>query len=203
MSGDELRIARRSIPDGRLQRAERSRTAIVKALHDLIGEGSLVPTAQDVATRAGVGMRTVFRHFSAMDDLFAELDQLLRAEIQPLLNSQAPTGPLPTRILQLAERRAALYERVGPYLRATRLHHWRSDFLEQQLKATVRDLRHELRQWVPELKGRPNVLETLDLLLAFETWDRLRTEQRLGVARALNTLEPLLVQAASELKRKP
>ena len=40
--------------DGRLQRSERSRHAIVQALYDLVGEGVLQPTAQQVAETAGV-----------------------------------------------------------------------------------------------------------------------------------------------------
>ena len=48
--------------DGRIQRSERSRETIVQAMLDLIGEGTLSPTAQQVAVRADVGVRTVFRH---------------------------------------------------------------------------------------------------------------------------------------------
>ncbi|MDH4042395.1 MAG: TetR/AcrR family transcriptional regulator, partial [Gammaproteobacteria bacterium] len=57
-------------PDGRLLRTERSRQLIIDALHDLINEGVLQPTAQTVAERAGVGIRTVFRHFADMETLF-------------------------------------------------------------------------------------------------------------------------------------
>ena len=46
--------------DGRLRRGERSREAIVAALFELVGEGVLQPTAQQVAERAGVGIRSVF-----------------------------------------------------------------------------------------------------------------------------------------------
>ena len=47
--------------DGRVQRSERSREAIIRAMLDLIGEGIASPTAQQVALRADVGVRTVFR----------------------------------------------------------------------------------------------------------------------------------------------
>ena len=40
--------------DGRLMRSERSRAGIVQALYELVGEGSLEPTADHVAERAGV-----------------------------------------------------------------------------------------------------------------------------------------------------
>jgi AcrR family transcriptional regulator len=57
---------------------------MVQALIDLVGEGVLQPTAQQVAARAKVGIRTVFRHFSDMDSLFAEIDERVRAQALPL-----------------------------------------------------------------------------------------------------------------------
>ena len=51
-------------PDGRLLRSERSRQQIIDATQELVNEGVLVPTAQIVADRAEVGIRTVFRHFA-------------------------------------------------------------------------------------------------------------------------------------------
>jgi AcrR family transcriptional regulator len=186
--------------DGRALRAERSRRAIVEALHDLVGAGTLVPTAQQVAERAHVGLRTVFRHFSDMESLFAELDRRIRDEVQPLVESEPPAAPLRARLLALARRRATLYERVGPYLRATRLQRGRSAFLERRARSSARELREELRRWLPELERRRELLEPLDLLLSFELWDRLRSEQRLGVQRALGTLEPLLLHLARLLE---
>jgi AcrR family transcriptional regulator len=55
--------------DGRVRRSERSRAAIVQALFELIGEGVLLPTADEVADRAAIGIRTVFRQFKDMDTL--------------------------------------------------------------------------------------------------------------------------------------
>lgn len=189
-----------SVQDGRVLRAERSRRAIVEALHDLIAEGTLAPTAPQVAGRAGVGLRTVFRHFSDMESLFAEIDQRVRAEIAPLLEGEPPAASPPVRLRELARRRTALYERTAPFQRATRVARWRSEFLERQVRTNARALRAELRRWLPELARRPELVETLDLLLSFEAWDRLRSEQRLGVARALATLEPALRDVARALE---
>ena len=50
----------------------------IDALQELVHEGVLVPTAQTVAERAGVGIRTVFRHFDDMETLFATMDLQLR-----------------------------------------------------------------------------------------------------------------------------
>ena len=47
-----------ALSDGRLQRSERSREAIVQALLSLVREGAPRPTAERVAEKAGVGIRT-------------------------------------------------------------------------------------------------------------------------------------------------
>ncbi|MEL0137982.1 MAG: helix-turn-helix domain-containing protein, partial [Halieaceae bacterium] len=63
--------------DGRRQRSERSQVAIVEAALALMDEGVLVPTAQQIADRAGVGIRSFFRHFTDMDSLFLAADEML------------------------------------------------------------------------------------------------------------------------------
>jgi AcrR family transcriptional regulator len=55
--------------DGRHARSERSRTAMVDALLDLLKEGNLKPSATQIADRAGVTQRTLFNHFGDMDSI--------------------------------------------------------------------------------------------------------------------------------------
>jgi AcrR family transcriptional regulator len=183
-------------PDGRVQRAARSREAIVEALVELVGDGVPVPTAQQVADRAGVGIRTVFRHFSDMESLFAEVSERLRAEIRPLLRGRPPDAAPGARLRELVRRRARLFERILPYRRSTQILRWRSPFLEEQLRSDHRELRAELRRWLPELEDE--ALEALDAVLSPELWLRLRVDQRLGARRATRTLERLALAAAGD-----
>jgi AcrR family transcriptional regulator len=53
-------------------RAAAVRTALLRATSDLLFEGGVEPTLEDVAERANVGRRTIFRYFSTKDDLIAE-----------------------------------------------------------------------------------------------------------------------------------
>jgi AcrR family transcriptional regulator len=48
--------------------AARNRVAIIEAAHELFAQNPLVPLS-DVAKRAGVGAGTLYRHFSAREDL--------------------------------------------------------------------------------------------------------------------------------------
>lgn len=188
-------------PDGRVLRSERSRVAIVEALFGLIGEGVLRPTAQRVAERAGVGLRTVFRHFADMDTLFAELNEKLIAEVRPLVQEAPLAGSVEKRTLELTRRRAGLFERIAPYMRSSRVNRWNSPFLEEAHRAFVRRLRSELQRWVPELShAAPEVSDALEIATSFATWNRLRDEQRLSQKRAVAAMELTVRLLAAELE---
>jgi AcrR family transcriptional regulator len=183
-------MAREPASDGRVRRSQRSGQAIVEALLQLVGEGVLEPTAEQVAQRAGVGIRTVFRRFSDMESLFAEMDARLQAEALPLLTGGRPEGNLPDRARALVRQRVALFERIAPYKRSGNLKRWRSPFLRSRHAVLVQALRADLPRWFPELRRAPaDLVDALDLATSFEAWDRLRIEQRLGRERAQAAVE--------------
>ncbi len=178
--------------DGRIQRSERSREAIVGAMLELIGEGELSPTAQQVAERADVGVRTVFRHFSDMDTLFATMNERLQEAVAGLFVDAAQTGPLAERVEGLLSRRFELLDRLAPYTRSGALQRARSPFLQAQHERNVRALRRDLLRWLPELEateaGNAEILAALELVLSFEAWERLRVDQKLSARRASATI---------------
>jgi AcrR family transcriptional regulator len=176
--------------DGRVRRGERSDQAIVDAMIELVGDGILEPTAQQVAGRAGVGIRTVFRRFSDMERLFSEMSTRMQAEVLPVLLDGAPGGDLPERARALVARRVAFFERIARYKRAANLRRSRSPYLSARHVELVKLLKTELLRWLPELRRAPAALvDALELATSFEAWDRLRTEQRLGKERAHAALE--------------
>ena len=188
--------------DGRVRRSERSREAIVQALLDIVGEGTLQPTAQQVAERAGVGLRTVFRQFSDMEGLFAAMDARLQAEALPLLVEGQPLGRIAERAHTLVRRRASFFERIAPYKRSANLQLWRSVFLRSQHAALVRALRGDLLRWLPELEtAAADLVEAFDLATCFEAWDRLRSEQGLGRSRARAATQRTVDALVAELER--
>jgi AcrR family transcriptional regulator len=171
--------------DGRIQRSERSRMAIVQAMLELIGEGSLSPTAQQVAERADVGVRTVFRHFSDMETLFATMNDQITAKVNSLFVDEVQTGPYADRVEALIRSRVAIFGTLGPYVRSSTLQRWRSAFLQTEHERTIRVMRRDLRRWLPEIESAPTeVADALEMILSFEAWNRLRVDQRLSQRRA-------------------
>jgi AcrR family transcriptional regulator len=189
--------------DGRVRRGERSGQAIVEAVVELVGEGILEPTAQQVAQRARVGIRTVFRRFSDMESLFVQMGTHLQAEALPLLVGGQPTGNLEARARTLVRQRVTFFERIAPYKRSGNLKRWRSPFLRDSHAVLVRGLRADLVRWLPELRRAPaGVLDALDLATSFEAWDRLRTEQDLGRDRAQAAVERMVLALLPDLTSK-
>jgi AcrR family transcriptional regulator len=187
-------------PDGRLLRSERSRAKMVEAMYELVGEGELSPTARQVADRAGVGIRTVFRHFSDMETLFAEMNGLLLEEAGPFLAAEPPEGGLTDRVIALVRSRARSFERFEPYLRSTRLYRARSPFLQESYTRFLADQSAMLRCWLPELEGAPgDWADAMEAATCFEQWDDLRSTRGLGKARSRAVMERMARALAADL----
>lgn len=171
--------------DGRRQRSVDSRARIVQALLDLVGEGEISPSAEQVALRAQVGLRSVFRHFKDMDSLYSEMSQVIEAEIVKTFYRPHAGETVADRLADLISRRAGLFERIAPFRRASTTLAHRSSFLGSEQKRMVAALRKILVDALPpEIIADKVKVEALDLLLSFDSWNRLRQDQNLSPSEA-------------------
>lgn len=171
--------------DGRRRRSEQSRDRIVTAMLGLIEAGAISPSAEDVAARAQVGLRSVFRHFKDMESLYAEMTiELARSYMTAALmpfESQGWQGQL----REAADRRFGIYEQMLPFKRASDAHRHESAAIQANHERIVVLLRTRLQALMPpHLVGDAGAFETLDLLLSVDAWARLRAEQKLPVETA-------------------
>jgi len=179
--------------DGRRQRSETSRKRIVRAMLELIGAGDVSPSAENVAARAGLGLRTVFRHFENMETLYQEINAAITAELRPVAEEPLRSPDWRGQLGEIVERRVRIFERIMPFKIATDVHRHDSPFLARKAEALTREQRAALVRAVPAgIRADDAFFEALDLLLSFETWRRLRKEQKLSVARAQRTLDLML-----------
>ena len=175
-------------PDGRRRRSQDSRARIVAAMLELIHGGEITPVAEQVAERAKVGLRTVFRHFDDMDSLYGEMSHVIEAEVLEVVHRPFKGTTWQARVLELVERRGQAFERIAPYKRASDANRHRSRFLAERHAELTTVSREILRQQIPAQLAR-ELFEAIDLLLSYEAWSRLRNEQSLTPRRAREVLE--------------
>lgn len=180
--------------DGRTRRRVRNREKVVQALYELISEGHRRPTADQVAERAGVGRRTVFRHFDDLESLFAELATQVRADARVRLGRRKIFGSLEKRIRDLVAYRVALFEGLAPFRRANAVHIWRSPVLQKFDTENAIELRADTRRSLAELgNASPALAAGIDLITAPEAWDHLRDGQGLSVETAEQAIGDLVL----------
>jgi len=176
--------------DGRRLRSGRSRRQIIEALFDLMREGQMNPTAVIVAERAGVGLRTVFRHFEDMESIFEEMTNELKVVIMPRVLAPLESETWRDKLFELADRNADIFEDVFPMQVALIIRRFQSDFLSGQYKSEVDLLRSVLKSILPPQIVKDRILfAAIEVNLTFATWRRLREDQNLSIANAKKTIQ--------------
>jgi AcrR family transcriptional regulator len=179
--------------DGRRRRSQDSRARIVAAMLELVREGDPSPAAEQVATRADVGLRTVFRHFNDLESLYREMSAVIEAELMALVSTPFKGETWRERVLELVERRGGAYEKVGPFKRASEAHRHHSPSLALDNAKMVEISREILRRQLPPELAKDRVrFEAIDLLLSFDAWNRLRRDQELSAKRATEVLQAMI-----------
>lgn len=183
--------------DGRVRRGNRNRELILDALHTLMKEGTLHPTAPQVARQAGLGERSVYRHFTDMERLHADLGRRMEREIQEIFRAPSTSkgSSLRERVHELVEQRARLYEYLAPFRRSASRFRFRSPFIQQGHDRMARALRAQIEvALAPEIGCiEADLVEAVDTLAAFETWDRLRLQRKLSTKQAASVVESAIL----------
>jgi len=176
--------------DGRTARSVRTRAAVVTAVLELVRGGEPRPTAKEIAARAGISLRSVYVHFDDLDDLFTAAGARQAEEVAHLLYAVDASLPFPTRVVEVVEQRAAIWEALAPVRRAALIWESSSPTLRERGKQmTQRSVRDLARVFATELDGvdpeaRPLLLEALNVSCSSGAWEVLRLERGLTVERA-------------------
>ena len=182
--------------DGRKRRSEDSKRRIVSAMLQLVREGRMAPTAEEVARRAEVGLRTVFRRFNDMESLYAEMSVAITEKVDSIVDSALDSDDWRQNLTRMVDRRLKVYEVIMPYRVAAEALKFQSTVLLNRHMDIVREERQRVLHLLPEslLDDRP-LIEALEAALSFDMWNQLRNDQRLNadeagavVSRIVNSL---------------
>lgn len=175
--------------DGRLTRAARTRASVVEALLTLNEQGNLRPTARDIATQAGVSLRSLYVHFDDLEALFIAAAHRQVERLAAVLPPLVTDGSFSDRLESFLVRRARIHEFGAGVRRAALL----QEPFSPALKQAVANGRHALRadvtrSFAPELAAvgdaQPRLQRALDMATSPATWESLRTHQDLTVDEA-------------------
>lgn len=180
--------ARPTVVDGRTARTLRTRAAIVDAHVALLAEGGLRPTADQIATRAGVSVRSLWIHFPDLEALFAATAAEVLARQDVAFRPVDPALPLAARIDAFCRQRAAVLERVAPFARASILREPFSPALRDYRQRHVQRVLDEVRVlFGAELEQGAEPAATTHAIAAAATWGSwasLRDDLGLSAARS-------------------
>jgi AcrR family transcriptional regulator len=198
--------------DGRQSRTARSRLAICEACLDLVQEGALQPSADQIAERAGLSRRSIFNHFADLGELYDAVVEVGMQRAAPLLEEISEKAPLAQRIDRLADVHSQFLEAAAPFTRALTAQALVGPASDQALRVSREVLRQQHQQierlFAEELAQLPpserrEVLEALSATLAPLAWEYLRRSRGNSLARSRavvrRSLRALLLAAGVDL----
>jgi len=196
-----LRQAPASV-DGRTMRRHRNRTAVITALLDMVREGNLHPGAAEIADRAGVSHRSIFRYFDDLDDLVrTTIDQAL-SDAEPI--SRIPDlghGSLDDRVAAMVDARLALYANVDGPMQLARMRSYTIPSIDDEIASIAEHFREQLHQhFASELAGidRPEREFVVDSILVLTSYDSYAIHLRL-LASSLERMRASWITGVSAL----
>lgn len=175
-SADGATATGHSLRDGRVARRERNVEAVLDAVIALVGEGNIDPTSEQIASRAGVSHRSIYRYFDGRHELLEAAARRVMQRVAPLLELEHPgSGSFEDRVAALVAVRVRTYMQFAPIARAA----FRLAETEAVVGGAIDGSRKLLRdqlveQFAPEVAQLPDDqrevrLALLDVAFQFES----------------------------------
>ena len=181
---DEIEPQAASQTDGRRQRSQRSREKILKAYWELMLNGDMNPSAATIAKHAGVGLRSVFRHFEDLDTLLRELMALIYDEVTPEFMTPLKASHWKDQLLELMERNVIIWERIRVPHTAGEIGRFKSQVLMDDYQRSRNLEISGIKAILPKnLDNYENILLALDASMSFSTMRRLREDRKLSISK--------------------
>jgi AcrR family transcriptional regulator len=169
--------------DGRRLRREQNRAAVIEALLALFRDGVYQPSTDEIATKAGLSARSLFRYFDDVNDLHRAAADRAVQRAWPLIGLGArPDEPTADKIRAVVSSRVRMFEETAPAARALRAASNRRDMLRGILDRNRSYLRHQISEvFGPEFAvAEPAVEPAVQVLCSFESYELMRYAQGLS-----------------------
>lgn len=175
--------------DGRSERRDRNRVAVLDAVVELFAEGDLNPSPEAVARRAGLSRRSVYRYFEDGEALYrAAIARNLERSLPLFRISAIGQGSLEERISRFVEGRLRLHTSFSAAARASRMRAVTNELVREQVEFLRRALRAQVeKHFAPEFasldpRQRRARIGAIDVLCELESLDHLRIHRGLSAS---------------------
>ena len=163
--------------DGRNLRSINSQKLIVDACIKLFKAGNLEPTAQQVADESGVGIRTVFRQFDEMENLFKSVDAVLSKDYDFEVRYD-PSSSFDARLQSTISHMNAGYEKHKLIMFMTVSKMWKYEFLRKNYLMYQDLIKSKTEEILPEVLSFDTESRYLfHASLSFAMWTRLQGQK--------------------------
>lgn len=160
---------------------------------ELVERGDVSPSAARVADHAGVGLRTVFRHFDDMDSLYREMSEVIERRVSPILTRPFASERWQDRIRELAVRRPEIFEAILPFRISANLKRYQSAFLMADYNRLHKMERALVDIHLPDATRLDHDgVESLHVALSFQCWRLLRHDQQLTPEAAQRVVQRMV-----------
>lgn len=177
--------------DGRVARRQRNIDAVIDVVIEMFAEEAMFPSMEQVATRSGLSLRSLYRYFADPGELLeASIERTTQLARDMSRLDTTADDPFDRRAEEFVDVRLRLHDAFGAVQRATVANAARHPRVRDQLSWGRNDMRRQfLAQFAPELaalKGddREAVASAGDLLTQLESIDFLRRQRQLSVEEA-------------------
>ena len=163
--------------DGINLRSINSQKLIVDACIKLFKAGNLEPTAQQVADESGVGIRTVFRQFDEMENLFKSVDAVLSKDYDFEVRYD-PSSSFDARLQSTISHMNAGYEKHKLIMFMTVSKMWKYEFLRKNYLMYQDLIKSKTEEILPEVLSFDTESRHLfHASLSFAMWTRLQGQK--------------------------
>ncbi len=202
------RVDGRTIKGLRIRQQVRER--ILAAYVDLIRAGVPMPTAREIAERAGLSLRVIFKHFPDLRALrLASFNRMQERSSRFFSGTLPDRGDAAERLRQFVRYHARRLEHVTPIHRTAAMVESTDPDVARAMRnardAALRDLESALAGALPGFSPgeKRALMMELHMICSWSSWEFLRSHYRLSPARAQAVMSDaaLAVLAAAERRR--
>jgi len=185
------------VNDGRINRSKTTLNKIVAATISLLRKNNngQIPTAQEIAVKSGVGIRTVFRHIDDMEGLIEEVNRRYLNDLESYIAKNNPKqNSKDQRIEHVIKERFYLYNTYQHVFNLTITSLNNSSAIRTVFIKFNHILRQRFEDLIPEIKminkDKQNLIDTL---ISYAAWFRMTKFNNTKEERLIEELKLLFL----------